>query len=264
MVNVRHGTSIDHLSGLSQNIPVAGKAYFEDELAKEATWGSHHPCHVCFASNQKGGLTSTPLKSSVKVGEDNISLPQWRKARKSLMNTTACPPREEMQMDTQEFHKIHEPKINKLKGNYSATANLIFQSWLKDIWVHVEDQNLTQREAMQLIKDFTAECAHNKVEFYMGMVAEEQQTFEGLVQHLKNAFQSRETISKLISDFYGWAQKKSKSEDAFVDNLQVLVQKIIARKPEFTKDANEQLKNQYFHKLKDPYYAAIVCSMLQS
>ena len=80
-------------------------------------------------------------------------------------------------------------------------ANLIFQSWLKDIQVHVEDRNITQREAIQLIKDFTAEHAHDEVEFYMGMVAEEQQTFEGLVQHLKNAFQSGETISELISNF---------------------------------------------------------------
>ena len=45
-VNVRHGTGIEHLSGLSQNIPVAGKEYFKDELAEEATWGSNHPCHV--------------------------------------------------------------------------------------------------------------------------------------------------------------------------------------------------------------------------
>ena len=41
---------------------------------------------------------------------------------------------------------------------------------------------------MQLIKDFTAECASNEVEFYIGMVTEYQQAFEGLVQHLKNAF----------------------------------------------------------------------------
>ena len=62
---------------------------------------------------------------------------------------------------------------------------------------------------MQLIKDFTAEHARSEVEFYMGMVAEQQQTFKGLTQHLKNAFQSGKTISELISDFYGWAQKKS-------------------------------------------------------
>ena len=147
-VNVRHGTSIDHLSGLSQNIPVAGKEYFEDGLAEEATWGSRHPHHVCFASSQKEGLTSTPLKSAVKVGEDNSLLPQQRKARESLLNNTTCPPGYEMCMAMQEFCKMCEPKINKLKGGYSATANLIFQSWLKDIGVHVEDQNLTQRQAM--------------------------------------------------------------------------------------------------------------------
>ena len=94
----------------------------------------------------------------------------------------------------------------------------------------MEDRNLTQKEAMQLVKDFTAEHAHNEVAFYMGMVAVEQQTFEGLVQHLKNAFQSSETTSKLISDFYG----------------------------------NKQLKSQYAHNLKDSYYAAITRSMLQS
>ena len=167
-------------------------------------------------------------------------------------------------MAVQEFCKLHEPKINKLKSGYSATVNLIFQSWLKDIRAHVEDWNISQREAMQLIKDFTAECACNEVEFYMGMVAEEQQTYEDLIQHLKNAFQSAKTISELISDFYSWAQKKSESKDTFADELQVLVWKIIARKLKFRQDANEQLKSQFAHKLKDPYYAAITHSMLQS
>ena len=81
----------------------------------------------------------------------------------------------------QEFHKMQEPKINMLKGGYSATAKLIFQSWLKDIQVHVEDQILSEREAMQLIKDFTAEHTCDEVEFYMRTVTEDQQTFEGLV-----------------------------------------------------------------------------------
>ena len=49
-----------------------------------------------------------------------------------------------------------------------------------------------------------------------------------------------------------------------MDELQILVCKIIARKLEFREDANEQLKSQYAHKLKDPYYAAIARSMLQS
>ena len=106
-----------------------------------------------------------------------------------------------MKVAAQEFCKLCKPKINKLKGGYSATANLIFQSWLKDINIHIEDQNLTEREAIQLVKDFTAERAH-EVEIYMGMIADDQQTFDGLVNHLKNAFQLGETVSELINDFY--------------------------------------------------------------
>ena len=145
MVNVRHRTGIEHLSGLSQNTPVAGRQYFEDELAEKATWGSNHPCHVCFASSQKGGLTSTPLKSAAKVGKDNSLPPQQRKARENLLTNMVCPPGYDMQMAVQEFCKLHEPKISKLKGGYSATANLIFQSWLKDIRVHVEDWNMSAK-----------------------------------------------------------------------------------------------------------------------
>ena len=108
-------------------------------------------------------------------------LPQQRKAREDLLTNTVCSPGYDMQMAAREFCKLCKPKINKLKGGYSATTNLIFQSWLKDITVHFEDRNMTQREAMQLIKDFTAERACDEVEFYMGMVAEEKQTFESLV-----------------------------------------------------------------------------------
>ena len=154
--------------------------------------------------------------------------------------------------------------MNKLKARYSATANLIFQLWLKDIKVHVEDQHLTEREAIQLVKDFTEERAHDKVEFYMGMIMDDQQTFDGLVNHLKGAFQSGDTISELISNIYSWQQKKNESEDAFADELQILVRKIITHKPSFRAEANEQLKHQYAHKLHNQYYATTAHSVLQT
>ena len=91
----------------------------------------------------------------------------------------------------------------------------------------------------------------------MGMVMDEHQTFEGLIQHLKNAFQSGETTNELISDFYARAQKKNESKEVFADEIQILVHKIIARKLEFREDANKQLKTQYTHKLINPYYAVI-------
>ena len=127
----------------------------------------------------------------------------------------------------------------------------------------MEDRNLTEREAIQLVKDFTAERAHNEVEFYMGMITNDQQSFDGLVNHLKHAFQLGETMSEFISDFYGWHLKQNKSEDAFAHDLQILVRKIIAQKPSFRAEANEQLKNQYAHKLHNQYYAAIAHSVLQ-
>ena len=263
-VNVRRITGIQHLSRISQNIPVAGREHFKDELAEEATWGSNHPCHVHFAGSEKGGFTSTPLKSAARVGEDYTLLPQQKQARQNLLSSTVSQPVHDMKLAACKFCKLHKLKINKLKGGYSAMANLIFQSWLKDVRVHVEDRNLIEREAMQLVKDFTAVRARDEVEFYMGMVMDEQQTFKGLIQHLKYAFQSGETTSELISNFYARAQKKNESEEAFANELQILACKIIARKLEFREDANEQLKSQFMHKLKDPYYAAIARSMLQS
>ena len=253
IINARRGAAVAHASAISQDILVTDRSNFENELAKEATWMLHHHLqHVHFASNPQGGLTCTPRGH---LEGDSA---------KARLNPDVYPPGYDMKVAAQEFCKLHEPKINKLKGGYSATVNLIFQSWLKDINIHIEDWNLTEREATQLVKDFTAERAHNEVEFYMGMITDDQQTFDGLVNHLKNAFQSGETVSELISDFYGHHQKRPELEDAFADDLQVLVRKINAQKPSFRAKVNEQLKHQYAHKLHDQYYAAIACSVLQT
>ena len=49
-----------------------------------------------------------------------------------------------------------------------------------------------------------------------------------------------------------------------MDDVQILVRKIIAQKPSFRAEANEQLKHQYAHKLHDQYYAVIAHSALQT
>ena len=109
-VNVRCRTGIQHLSSISQNIPVAGRQHFEDELAEEATWGSNHPHHVHFAGSEKGGLTSTPLKSAAKVGEDSTLLPQQKQARQSLLSSTVSPPSYDMQMAACKFWQAVQAK----------------------------------------------------------------------------------------------------------------------------------------------------------
>ena len=75
----------------------------------------------------------------------SFSLTKKEKANASQITPTIYKSGYEMQMVVQEVCKLHEPKINKLKGGSSATGNLIFHSWLKDIKVHIEDQNLTQK-----------------------------------------------------------------------------------------------------------------------
>ena len=97
----------------------------------------------------------------------------------------------------------------------------------------MSEQMLSQSEAMQLKKYFTSDHARVEVEYYLGMYPEEEQSFQGLIDHLTAAFQSGETENSLIRDFYNCIQKPKESGDAFANELQILVRKIIARKPEF-------------------------------
>ena len=92
--------------------------------------------------------------------------------------------------------------------------------------------------------DFTTKHAWDEVEFYLGMMAEEDQSLEGLEKHLHDAFKSDKTLSKLISDFYCWSQKTRKTKDTFTEDLQVSARKIIVCKPSFHLEANNQLKAQ--------------------
>ena len=48
-----------------------------------------------------------------------------------------------LQMAAAEFRKLREPKVAKLKGGYSSNASLVYQSWLKDIWVYALECHLS-------------------------------------------------------------------------------------------------------------------------
>ena len=71
-----------------------------------------------------------------------------------------------LQVVATEFRKLREPKVTKFKGGYSPDASLVYQSWLKDIWVYILEHHLSQWEAIQLVKDYTSEHAQLKVECY--------------------------------------------------------------------------------------------------
>ena len=95
------------------------------------------------------------------------------------------------------------------------------------------------------------------MEYYLGLTPEEEQSFQGLIDHLSLAFQSCKMVSSLIADFYNQSQKIQGTKDAFADELQVLVQKIVARKPEFIGEANQALKHQFTQNLRDPYFRVV-------
>ena len=156
-----------------------------------------------------------------------------------------------------EFKKLREPKVAKFKGGYSSHASLVYQSWLKDIWVYTLEHCLSQWEAIWLVKDYTSEQARSKVEYYLGLIPKEEQSFQGLKDHLSLAFQSCEMVSSLIADFYNWSQKTRETEDTFADELQLLVRKIVAQKPEFKSKANQALKHQFAQNLRDPYFGVV-------
>ena len=128
-----------------------------------------------------------------------------------------------LQAAATKFKKLCEPKVAKFKGGYSSDASLAYQSWLKDIWVYTIECHLSQQEAIQLVKDNTSKQARSEVEYYLGLTPKEEQSFQGLIDHLSLAFQSCEMVSSLIADFYNQSQKIQETTDAFVDELQVLV-----------------------------------------
>ena len=198
--------------------------------------------HFKFSDMTEGSFTS----STPCIQQEEVALPS-----KPIIQSH--PEEIGLHVAVHKFRKMQEPNISKLKGGYSSSAGLVFQSWLKDIHVHVEDRRLTQRETIQLVKDFTAEHAQDEVEFYMGMVTKEDQSSEGLIDHLHDSFQSGKTLSELISEFNGWSQKARETKYTFANDLQVLARKIIAHKPSFCKEVNQQLKAQYMHKLWDQY-----------
>ena len=116
---------------------------------------------------------------------------------------------------------------------------------------------LSQWETIQLVKDYTSEHAQLKVEYYLGLTPKSEQSFHGLIDHLTLAFQSCEMVSSLIAAFYNQSQKAQETKDMFADELQVLVRKTVAHKPEFISNVNQALKHQFAQNLRDPYFGVV-------
>ena len=97
----------------------------------------------------------------------------------------------------------------------------------------------------------------SEVEYYLGLTPKSEQSFQGLIDHLRLAFQSCKMVSSLIADFYNQTQKARETKEMFADELQVLVRKIVAQKLEFISEANLALKHQLPKNLRDPYFRVV-------
>ena len=62
---------------------------------------------------------------------------------------------------SKEFCRMCEPKITKLRGGYSANAELMFHSWKSDILALINDRELDNKAAIQLIKEQTLDNVHH-------------------------------------------------------------------------------------------------------
>ena len=233
--------------------------------------------HVHFAEDL---ATSTPKRGSLEIssihpwqnGEGNSvsrPVPAPRRSKTVKGNTSKLTvSTDSSQMSgvdaslllASELKKFREPKIQTLKGGYSSDATLFFNTWARDIRSVVEERQLTDTEALRLVKDKTESNALKEVYYYLEMCAEP--SFEGVLAHLKTAYTSGEDASSISSEFYSRTQKPKESEDSFADDLQILARKLVHFRPSAKMDIEVELKYQFANGLKDPYYGSLARSLL--
>ena len=54
-----------------------------------------------------------------------------------------------------EFRKLNPPKLQKLKGGTSPSAQLFLFGWVKEVKAIIKDRDLTDSESIQLVREFT-------------------------------------------------------------------------------------------------------------
>ena len=162
---------------------------------------------------------------------------------------------------SKEFWRMREPKITKLRGGYSADAELVFRSWRADILANIHERELDNKSAIQLIKEQTLDNARREVEFQLdlcgGII-----TYQDLLKHLSIAFQGGDDKASLLAEFYSRVQKAKETEEAFADELQILARKVIVKKPDFRVNLDSTLKQRYASQLLDRNSASIAKTLL--
>ena len=101
---------------------------------------------------------------------------------------------------SKEFWHMWEPKITKLRGRYSADTELVFWSWWVDILSHIQDCELDNKAAIQLIKEQTLENVQHEVDFQLNLCSDDIM-YQDLLKHLRIAFQRGNDEANLLVEF---------------------------------------------------------------
>ena len=126
----------------------------------------------------------------------------------------------------------------------------------------MEDHQLRDSEAIQLIKEHTEASAHKQVDSFLDLT--EHPTFDMLIKELAAVYSPTDDDASLMSEFYSRKQLAKETDDAFAEELQLLACKIINAKPSFRSEANNALKQQFANGLKDTYHQISARNILQS
>ena len=148
-----------------------------------------------------------------------------------------------------EFHKLNPPKLQKLKGGTSPSAQLFLFGWVKEVRSVIKDRDLMESKSVQLVREFTKGKARQQVDFFLD--TSPVTTAEALLEHLLAAFASGEDKAVIKSEFYRREQFSKESEDDFAEALQLLSRKILMVNPNFRAECNSALINQFASGLHD-------------
>ena len=94
---------------------------------------------------------------------------------------------------------------------------------------------------IRLIKEKTQERALKEVKYQLDLNSAEM-SYKDLLEHLNLAFMGGEDESTFMADFYSHTQKAKELEESFADELQVLAQKVISKKPNFQQGTQLSVK----------------------
>ena len=126
---------------------------------------------------------------------------------------------------------------------------------------HIQDCELDNKSAIQLIKEQTLENVHREVELQLNLCSGEI-LYQDLLKHLSIAFQRGDDEANLLVKFYSCGQKAKEAEEAFTDELQILVRKVISKKPDFHINLDLTLMKSYASQLYDHSNVSIAKTLL--